>query len=257
MTNTKYGKILAIATAICVILLGIAFIACCTHLYFTGGDNPFTRESVGNYLVILAVPSFITIALAIGGFVFAYVNKIKDDENSKRTNLEILESFKSRFVFDSFDEETKANVLALKKQRDIMNIVAIAVSVICAVIALVYFFFIGDFSNENHNREIITALALVLPMTAVASAIHVIKLYFVEKCAKEEYDLLRASVKKHGLPALAEAIAADKPVNAVNVTKCVILAVAVVFVLIGIFNGGVADVLSKAVKICTECIGLG
>ena len=119
MTNTKYGKILAIATAICVTLLGIAFIACCTHLYFTGGDNPFTRESVGRYLVILAVPSFITIALAIGGFVFAYVNKTKDDELAKRTNLEILESFKSRFVFDSFDEETKAGVLKLKKQRDI------------------------------------------------------------------------------------------------------------------------------------------
>ena len=257
MTNTKYGKILAIATAICVILLGIAFIACCTHLYFTGGDNPFSRESVGEYLVILAVPSFITIALAIGGFVFAYVNKTKDDELAKRTNLEILESFKSRFVFDSFDDETKASVLSHKKQRDIMNILAIAVSAICAVIALVYFFFIGDFSNENHNREIISALALVLPLTAVASAIHVLKLYIVEICAKEEYDLLRASVKKQGIPAIADVPGADNPFSRVNVTKCVILAVAVVFVLLGIFNGGVADVLSKAVKICTECIGLG
>ena len=257
MTNTKYGKILAIATAVCVILLGIAFITCCTHLYFTGGDNPFSRESVGEYLAILAVPSFITIALAIGGFVFAYVNKTKDDELAKRTNLEILESFKSRFLFDSFDDETKANVLALKKKRDTVSIIAIAVSAVCAVIALVYFFFIGDFSNENHNREIISALALVLPMTAVASAIHVIRLYVIEKCAKEEYDLLRASVKKHGVPALAETPAKEKPISANNVAKCVILAVAVVFVLIGIFNGGVADVLSKAVKICTECIGLG
>ena len=256
MTKTKYGKILAIATAVCVILLGIAFIACCTHLYFTGGDNPFTRESVGNYLVILAVPSFITIALAIGGFVFAYVNKTKDDELAKRTNLEILESFKSRFLFDSFDEDTKANVLALKKQRDAVSIVAIAVSAICAVIALIYFFF-GDFSNANHNREIISALALVLPLTAVASAIHVIKLYVVEKCANEEYDLLRASVKKNGISPLAKEIRAEKLVSGVNITKCVILAVAVVFVLIGIFNGGVADVLSKAVKICMECIGLG
>jgi hypothetical protein len=257
MTNTKYGKILAIATAICIILLGLAFIICCTHLYFTGGDNPFSRESVGRYLVILAVPSFITIAIAIAGLVFAYVNKTKDHELAKRTNLEILESFKSRFVFDSFDEETKANVLALKKQRDAVSIVAIAVSAICAVIALVYFFFIGDFSNANHNREIISALALLLPMTAVASAIHVIKLYVVEKCAKEEYDLLRASVKKNGISPMAKEIRAEKFISGVNITKCVILAVAVVFVLLGIFNGGVADVLAKAVKICTECIGLG
>ena len=257
MTNTKYGKILAIATAICVILLGIAFIACCTHLYFTGGDNPFTRESVGRYLVILAVPSFITIAIAIGGFVFAYVNKTKDDELAKRTNLEILESFKSRFVFDSFDDETKADALALKKKRDIISIVAIAISAICTVIALVYFFFIGDFPNDNHNREIISALTLVLPLFAVAAAIHVIRLYIVENCAKQEYDLLRASVKKNSIPAMAKEIRTEKLISGVNITKCVILAVAVVFVLIGIFNGGVADVLSKAVKICTECIGLG
>ena len=257
MTNTKYGKILAIATAICVILLGIAFIACCTHLYFTGGDNPFSRESVGRYLVILAAPSFITIALAIGGFIFAYVNKTKDNELTKRTNLEILESFKSRFAFDSFDEETKAGVLAIKKQRDIMTIVAMAISAVCAVISLVYLFFIGDFPNDNHNQEIISALTVILPLFAVTSAIHVIRLYIVENCAKQEYDLLRESVKKNGITAMAKEIRTEKLISGVNITKCVILAVAVAFVLIGIFNGGVADVLSKAVKICTECIGLG
>ncbi|MBR2329934.1 MAG: thioredoxin [Clostridia bacterium] len=32
---------------------------------------------------------------------------------------------------------------------------------------------------------------------------------------------------------------------------------AVVLIVIGIGNGGMADVLAKAVKICTQCIGLG
>ena len=32
---------------------------------------------------------------------------------------------------------------------------------------------------------------------------------------------------------------------------------AIVFIIIGIYNGGMADVLNKAIKICTECIGLG
>ncbi|MBQ8302391.1 MAG: thioredoxin [Clostridia bacterium] len=35
------------------------------------------------------------------------------------------------------------------------------------------------------------------------------------------------------------------------------LGISLVLVVLGIFNGGVADVLGKAVKICTECIGLG
>ena len=36
-----------------------------------------------------------------------------------------------------------------------------------------------------------------------------------------------------------------------------ILAVGALFVILGIANGGMADVVQKAIKICTECIGLG
>ena len=34
-------------------------------------------------------------------------------------------------------------------------------------------------------------------------------------------------------------------------------ALAVLFIVLGIFNGGMDDVWSKAAAICTECIGLG
>ena len=36
-----------------------------------------------------------------------------------------------------------------------------------------------------------------------------------------------------------------------------LLAVALVFVAVGVANGGADDVTAKAVKICSECIGLG
>ncbi|MBR2311262.1 MAG: thioredoxin [Oscillospiraceae bacterium] len=35
------------------------------------------------------------------------------------------------------------------------------------------------------------------------------------------------------------------------------LCVAVVCILVGYFSGGTEDVLTKAVNICTECVGLG
>ena len=195
MANSKYEKLITIATAVCVILLGIGFIICTAHLYFTGGDRPFSAESVGKYLTILALPSAITIALAIAGLVLAYINKTKDNELTKRTNLEILESFKSRFVFDSFDEKTKLDVLSLKKRKNIITGIAISVSAVCAVIALVYLLFIGEFTIANHNEEIICALAIILPMTAISLAIHVYRIYAVEKLAKQELDLLKASIK--------------------------------------------------------------
>lgn len=36
-----------------------------------------------------------------------------------------------------------------------------------------------------------------------------------------------------------------------------LLAAAVLLIVLGVVNGGARDVLAKAVKICSECIGLG
>lgn len=37
----------------------------------------------------------------------------------------------------------------------------------------------------------------------------------------------------------------------------VLVAVAIVLIVFGVINGGARDVFAKAVKICSECIGLG
>ena len=39
--------------------------------------------------------------------------------------------------------------------------------------------------------------------------------------------------------------------------RWVLLALAGLFILLGVSNGGANDVLVKAINICTECIGLG
>ena len=49
---------------------------------------------------------------------------------------------------------------------------------------------------------------------------------------------------------------ADRPAFLWSV-RGVIFAVAVVCIVLGIVNGGMHDVLNKAIRICTECIGLG
>ena len=44
---------------------------------------------------------------------------------------------------------------------------------------------------------------------------------------------------------------------AVSVTRAAVLALAVAFIVLGILNGGLEDVLTKANAICMECVGLG
>lgn len=47
------------------------------------------------------------------------------------------------------------------------------------------------------------------------------------------------------------------PAKARRVARIAVFAVAALFIGLGILNGGLWDVLVKAVNICTECIGLG
>ena len=42
-----------------------------------------------------------------------------------------------------------------------------------------------------------------------------------------------------------------------NAVRVILLGAAVCFLVLGAINGGMRDVLIKAINICTECIGLG
>lgn len=46
-------------------------------------------------------------------------------------------------------------------------------------------------------------------------------------------------------------------VRYLTAVRIAVLTVAVLFIVLGIRNGGMGDVLAKAIRICTECIGLG
>ena len=45
--------------------------------------------------------------------------------------------------------------------------------------------------------------------------------------------------------------------KAVNIARVTVLCLGVLFIILGVMNGGSRDVLVKAINICTECIGLG
>lgn len=42
-----------------------------------------------------------------------------------------------------------------------------------------------------------------------------------------------------------------------NVIRAALCVLAALFIALGIWNGGMRDVIAKAVRICMECIGIG
>ena len=50
---------------------------------------------------------------------------------------------------------------------------------------------------------------------------------------------------------------AESKVKKLQIARIAVLVVAAIFVIAGILNGSMEDMLIKAVNICTECVGLG
>ena len=258
MANSKNGRIIAIATSVCGVLTGIAFIIAVAHLYFTGGDEPYSRERVGEYLVWLMFPSVITLALVITGIVYNIKNGVTDVEGTKRTNSELLKSFEKRYTLDSFDQETITAINAEKKRLTMLNVSMHSVSALLFVFSFVYLAFLSDYSVENLNAAVIAALAVSLPLAAIGLAVQAFRIYQEEKSAAFRLDIMKSYIKNNGAPKVVKAEgAADAKTDYTVYVKYAILGLSVLLIILGIFNGGMADVLEKAVKICTECIGLG
>ena len=253
----KYAGIIKIATAFCAVALGIAFIVCCAHMFFTGGDIPFTRERVGDYLVFLIVPSIITIALIVLGFI-NYISEGKnDDVIAPRTKTEILSGFVKRYDFDGFDGKTKADVKNERAFRTNVKYTSLTVSVLFALAVIIYVAFFAKFDLDTVNADVISALAVALPLGFISLGSYFAGLHLTEKSCERELNMLKASIKEFGAPAKATCEKAKEHTDSLFTIRVAIIAISLIFVILGIANGGMGDVLGKAVKICTECIGLG
>ena len=123
--------------------------------------------------------------------------------------------------------------------------------------SFVYLVFIADFTVENLNADVMSAFAIALPLCAIGLAVQIPRIYLCELSAKRQLELMKGSIKTHGAPKVKKAEKTEKYTKATLITRYAILGAALLLIVLGIFNGGAADVLGKAVKICTECIGLG
>lgn len=108
-------------------------------------------------------------------------------------------------------------------------------------------------SDPKGLEAVLAAMVLfVVPWAAVGIGILSIAFILRDKSIRKETEYARKcekgengheAPKSHG--------------KAVIAVRCVVLVLAVTFIILGINNGSAKAVLSKAITICTECVGLG
>ncbi len=249
-------------TSLLLITVGICLIVSCISIY-QSGDRPFSRESVAEAFGKIDILIYITVGIVIVGWLGEIFFKSEPSKpmRGKIAHQATLFHLYSRFDTKKASTETNFQLDKIQRMRLIAKITATVLYIACAVPVLVYFFTPGNFTMENLNGDIFAAIRFLCIFSVIALAVGLIYSFFADWTYATEVALIKREMangafRREGIEKGRQK-EADGNSRGRLITRIVIAVLAVVFIFAGIFNGGMADVLAKAVRICTECIGLG
>ena len=249
--------IYSIVLSLMLILTGILLMIACVNIYKIG-NRPFTTENISNAFSKIAVPVWITVALvAIGVIATPFLPTGKSKPRAMKDKKITLAQLQKKLNMDTCDENTLTLIKKEQKTHTILQIVAIAVVCAVAIPAIVYAFNFNHFSAD-YNASVIAACMWILPCTFVAMGVSVAFIYFENASVERQLKYVKSAIAqaKNVAPTAKTAEHRDWSKLLWGIRLALIVA-AIALIVAGILNGGMADVLSKATNICTECIGLG
>lgn len=250
-TTKKLRRIYDILFSALLVITGIALATACIQIY-RSGDRPFSPESI--------LQHFLPISLLVYGTLVNVIFRILLDMFlSKETgrpkpiihdDIRLDHQLRKGGPTGGYAEDAQKERTLRRRYVSVTALVFILLMIWPAF----YFADIDHFTVTDLNRDVIVSLAIALiPGIAGLGACLLCK-HLCAKSYTRELAICKEAAK-------AGALSTD-PVNAekehrLTVLRSVIAVIAVVFIIVGIFNGGASDVLLKAIAICTECIGLG
>lgn len=254
-----YGLIMSVV----IIAVGALFIISCITIYRSAEDDPYSREVVAEAFSRIAIFVYILLfGIAAGVLLRLTVSSGKGDiddhimDMKKRPNHRMIRNRLARKIdMQSCPPELSQKIL---RERTIRLISNCACSIVCTAagfIALTYLLNAANFTDEI-NKSIINAFAVTALWCFIAFDMTVAcSLLINNSSIKREISLIKEAIKISGVPSPQKC--ENDNYLAINIARACVLVVAVTFIVLGVLNGGMGDVLGKAIRLCTECIGLG
>lgn len=248
-------RCLRICTAVATVVMIAILIWQCIDIYWIGNrpenvlgpgvyqEQVYRRDDVANRLSGLLIP-FVTYVMLLLLTAVAHIAWGKEAARSGMTPENRLRLMKKR-IADLPAEAAKEESFRQKAWT-----VAGILMGICAVPCVVYLAQRSHFTDKDPVAPIDAMLLHVVPWVVAAFAVAVIAYILCGKSAEREIAALKG-VK------MSSTVTKEEKTSRTNIIRAVLYTAAVLFILLGVMNGGAWDVLVKAIKICTECIGLG
>lgn len=261
-TTLTVRRVLGITLAVLCLVCAVALVIACVQIS-RSGEHPFTPESVRAAWSKVAIFVFLFVFSAIAAGLWQVLFPAPISKQKGLVFPEIrLAKIKERLSRKQYAPDL---LLPLVKQ-DIyvksLRISAIAVCLLCAIYPLYYMsnFDLLTHADASLNDQVL-AFAIPALGCGAAAIIYCCVVKILANISCERAILYAKSIMLLPAPSAPERpigkVRRGLPKYAIIVARSMLIAAAVLMIIFGIFNGGMHDVLQKAIKICTECIGLG
>lgn len=270
-----YRIVLSVVT----VIAGVCLMVACVQIY-RSGDQPYSREAVAAAFAPIRIPVYLCLAMVVGGGVLQLVMPAEEAKRKATPDVAArLERLYARTDVARWEESARQQVAREQRLRRVHRTVTAVLTLAAAAVFLVYAVDPRHFSSADVTGSVIRAMYWLLPCVLVAGGYGIFARFSVLASLRREMAVLTTQLvagvvrKAPESPAgqsveavkdeadadgEAPVVPAKKPVfSAEAAVRYGVLAAGLALLVYGFATGGIADVLTKAVNICTECIGLG
>lgn len=243
MTKKHIHRIYGIVLSMMAVIAGLCLIAACIHIN-SAGDRTFSAEAVQIAFRGIAIPVYLCVVLIIGGFILdGFFPATKEKKPLSKQDAAILEK-----LYNGADPALRNN--KLRSRRQLLSRISLLWLVVGSALFLLYALDGSNFSVETISTAMAKASVWLAVCMALPFISAVVAAYYGKHSLSKEIEML----KNAGVTPVCSPAPSGKDLSWVRWT---ILCVGIICMIVGFINGGTEDVLTKAVNICTECVGLG
>lgn len=254
MTKSKlYLALQAVVCVALVALLSVSAIGICREGSARKADHPmesvYTPEIVAAKFAPIAPLFFMGVGLLIAGLVLG----AKDESAGKPAKDAELD----RDLLAARVAQPSAGMAAERRLQAKLLWCGWSLFALCMVPIFVYLLNPAHFPQTDPEGMFFALLRVFLPWTAVGLGALAVTSILREKSILREAQAARQRLKEEKAAGVAAGPKRIDPPKNTRIPQAIIIIVAVMLIIAGVFNGSARDVLYKAITICTECVGLG
>ena len=251
-TKKRIHYIYSIILSVVIVAVGVLLMAACLQIYLSGGEQIYTPEKVASAFRPIAVPVYICLGMIAAGILWQLIARLPEKApKGKQPGMQLRRLQLTRDPKQA-EAEKQTALRRLQGHRRALQLVCAAVWVLLTGVFVFFALTNSVFYPEpaQATSYVISLMPVFAPCATLALGWSLVTAYFLRRNTEKLIGLYKQ------LPPLPQP-KTNRRQTLMYVVRYGVLALSVALVVYGLVSGGWQDVLTKAVNICTECVGLG